>query len=83
MRAELKASMPCEKSKMIVVRTRTKEDRNDGKPPNSLLVSLVALWYSVMFPVLGRPRHNTVCSPLFLLPREASSTEINVQKQFN
>lgn len=78
---ELKASTPCGKFKMIVVRTRTKEDRNDGKPPNSLLVSLVALRYSS--PVLGRPRHYTVCSPLFLLPRGAGSTEINVQKQLN
>lgn len=69
MHVELTVSMPCEKLKMIVVRTRRKEDRNDGKPANSLLVSLVALQYSVMSPVLGRPRHNTVCSPLLLLPR--------------
>lgn len=79
MYVELTALMPCEKIKMIVVRTRTQEDRNDGKPANSPLLSLVALQYSVMSPVLGRPRHNAVCSPLFLLPREASSTEINVQ----
>lgn len=83
MYVELKASMQCEKLKMIVVRTRMQEDRTDGKPANSLLVSLVALQYSVMSPVLGRPGHNAVCSPLFLLPREASSTEINVQKQPN
>lgn len=83
MRVELKAAMSCEKLKMIVEGARTEEGRTDGKPANSLLVSLVALQYSVMSPVLGRLRHNSVCSPLFVLPREASSAEINVQKQPN
>ncbi|TNM86187.1 hypothetical protein fugu_008458, partial [Takifugu bimaculatus] len=32
----------------------------------------------VMSLVFGKPRHNTGCPPLFPLPREAGSTEINV-----
>lgn len=80
---ELTALMLCENLKMVIVRTRTQEDRNDGEPASSPLLSLAALQYSALSLVLGRLRHSAVCSPLFLLPREASSTEINVQKQLN